>query len=202
MAIGQLGVMGELAVEARLITDDEAMEHSLAEPEAFVAIFERHFGLVHRFARVRGGDPEEIAAETFAVAFRRRGDYERGRGDARGWLLGIALNLMREARRSERRRQAAYARVPREESPEELGDVVRRLDAHVALSEMRALLVALEPLERDLLLLYACAELSYAEIADVLRIPVGTVRSRIHRLRAKLQAAPPETLPLRRGERQ
>src|SRR5919198_5194940 len=127
-------VMGELAVEARSVTDAEAIGRSLAEPEAFVAVFERHFALVHRFVRARGGDAEEVAAETFATAFRRRADYDLARTDARAWLLGIAVNLMREARRSDRRRRAAYARVPREAPAEDTTEVVRRLDAHVALS--------------------------------------------------------------------
>jgi RNA polymerase sigma factor (sigma-70 family) len=200
-ANGQLGVVSELAAEAAQMTDADAIERSLVEPEAFVAIFERHFTLVHRFVRSRGGDAEEVAAETFATAFRRRGDYDLGRADARAWLLGIAVNLMREARRTDRRRRAAYARVPREAPHEETTEVVRRLDAHVALSQIRGLLANLEPLERDLLLLHACVELTYAEIAEALGIPIGTVRSRIHRLRAKVQAATPETLSTRRGER-
>ena len=193
--------MGELAVGARSVTDAEAIGRSLAEPEAFVAVFERHFALVHRFVRARGGDAEEVAAETFATAFRRRADYDLARTDARAWLLGIAVNLMREARRSDRRRRAAYARVPREAPAEDTTEVVRRLDAHVALSQMRGLLANLEPLERDLLLLHACVELTYAEIATALGIPIGTVRSRIHRLRTKLQTAAPETFSTRRGER-
>jgi DNA-directed RNA polymerase specialized sigma24 family protein len=79
----------------------------------FGAIFERHFVPIHRYLNRRVGLDlaEDLASETFVVAFRRRAGYDWGREDARPWLFGIATNLMRRYRRTERRKLAAYARI-------------------------------------------------------------------------------------------
>ena len=55
---------------------------------------------------------EDLASETFVVAFARRSSYDQSRDDARPWLYGIAVNLLREHRRAEERRLRAYLRVP------------------------------------------------------------------------------------------
>jgi DNA-directed RNA polymerase specialized sigma24 family protein len=80
---GQGGVVA--AADLRRLTDAEAIERSLSDPEAFGVVFERHVALLHRFARVRLGDGEaaDLVAGTFEVAFRRRGDYDLTRADAR-----------------------------------------------------------------------------------------------------------------------
>jgi RNA polymerase sigma-70 factor (ECF subfamily) len=162
--------------------DAVAIRESRRDPRAFAAVFDRHFDGVHAFARRRvGGDlADEIAAETFARAFDQRGRYDLAVPDARPWLLGIAANLMRRHWRAERRRLAAYARhgAP---SPAEA-------DAFVG--DGAALADALDGLrkgERDVLFLYALADLSYAEIAIALAIPIGTVRSRLARARGRLR---------------
>lgn len=105
--------MSVLTQERESITDAEAIERSIADPSAFVSVFERHFALLHSYLRVRAGDfdADDLAAQTFEVAFRRRGDYDHQRVDARPWLFGIAINLLHEKRRSDRRRQSAHRRV-------------------------------------------------------------------------------------------
>jgi RNA polymerase sigma factor (sigma-70 family) len=125
---------------------------------------------------------EDLASETFVVAFRRRRSYDLARNDARPWLFGIAVNLLRDHRRTEERRLRAYARVsadPREAS-DELAD---RLDPAVS-----AALLHLCHEDRSLILLLAWADLTYEQIADALGVPVGTVRSRVSRIRTKLRA--------------
>jgi RNA polymerase sigma-70 factor (ECF subfamily) len=79
----------------------------------FGAIFERHFVPIHRYLNRRVGLDlaEDLASETFVVAFHRRAGYDWGREGARPWLFGIATNLMRRYRRTERRRLAAYTRI-------------------------------------------------------------------------------------------
>jgi RNA polymerase sigma factor (sigma-70 family) len=152
------------------------------DPAAFAEIFDRHFESVHAFARRRVGADlaDEIASETFVRAFDLRASYDLGVRDARPWLLGIAANLMRRHWRTEKRRLAAYARLPREDG----------LDVPVADgAALAALLDGLRKEERDVLFLHALADLSYEEIAAALGIPVGTVRSRLSRARRRLREA-------------
>lgn len=174
--------------------DADLIARSLDHPRAFELVFDRHFGAVHAYAQRRGGTElaDEIAAETFARAFDLRARYDRSQPSARPWLLGIATNLLRRHWRTERRRLAAYARSAAHELPEDLPAflAVELLDAVAALGRH----------ERDVLLLYAWADLSYEEIAVALDVPVGTVRSRLSRARRRLAASvespPPHLIPI------
>jgi RNA polymerase sigma factor (sigma-70 family) len=148
--------------------------------EAFEELFERQFDSVYGYLARRVG-PElgrDLASETFTRAFAARRRYDPARWEARPWLFGIANNLLRRHYRDEERRLQAFARLDvRDESvPQEeprLADALARLPRE----------------ERDVLLLFAWADLAYAEIATVLELPVGTVRSRLHRARAHVRAA-------------
>lgn len=168
--------------------DAVTLARSVDEPEALAELFERHFSLVYRFLSLRAGEQSagDLAAETFAIAFRRRADYDLTRVDARPWLLGIATNLAHEQRRSERRRRDTLLRLARERL-EPQDDVLAEMNPGRKTDNLRAVLVELAPEERDLLLLFGCIGLSYAEIAEAPSLPISTVRSRIHRLRHKLR---------------
>ncbi|TMM02019.1 MAG: sigma-70 family RNA polymerase sigma factor [Actinobacteria bacterium] len=169
--------------------DAVSIARSVDEPAVFAELFERHFSLVYRFLTLRAGEQSasDLAAETFVIAFRRRADYDVTRSNARPWLLGIAANLAREQHRSERRRQETVLRLTRERPADSEEDALKRDDAGASSEKLRAALAELVPEERDLLLLFACVGLSYGEIAEALSLPLGTVRSRIHRLRHKLR---------------
>ena len=158
------------------------------EPAAFAELFERHFSDIHRFLTLRVGEQtaSDLASETFVIAFRRRADYDVARPDARPWLFGIAANLAREQRRSEWRRRETWLRLVRERPPDSDADALTQLGADVNSDALRAALAELSPESRDLLLLFGCVGLSYDEIAEALSLPLGTVRSRIHRLRHQL----------------
>lgn len=167
-------------------SDGEVIAASRRDPSRFFELFDRHFQSVYRFllARGRGDSAADLAAETFVVAFRRRSSFEHGRADARPWLFGIALNLARNEARSERRRLRALPRLV--ERPHEAeADIVERLDRR-ALPLDKAL-ASLTVEERDVLLLFAGAELTYEEIATAVGVAVGTVRSRLHRARLKVR---------------
>jgi RNA polymerase sigma-70 factor (ECF subfamily) len=111
-------------------------------------------------------------------AFDGRRRYDRSRADALPWLLGVASNLLRRHWRTEKRRLDAYAR-----SAGSRGGVTTEPLA----ADLAAAVKALPRREREPLLLHAWAELSYDEIALALAVPVGTVRSRISRARARLR---------------
>ena len=166
--------------------DAEAIAASLQQPEAFAAIFDRHYDAIAAFLRRRVGSSlgDELAAETFLQAFDARARYDAGRADARPWLYGIASNLLRRHRRSEERRLRAYARSAGRPGQElDLDALAARLDARRVTGALAIALASLGPGERDVLLLHAWADLTYEQIAEALGTPVGTVRSRLHRAR-------------------
>ena len=161
------------------LPDAVLVQRSLKESRTFERLFERHFDRIHGYLRRHvGGDlAEELAAETFTRAFDARARYDASRPDAAPWLFGIATNLLREHRRRERwARDVEWRPASAEEATDD------RAAALVdALGELSAI-------ERDALLLHAWADLSYAEIAEALDVPIGTVRSRLSRARAHMRA--------------
>jgi RNA polymerase sigma factor (sigma-70 family) len=150
------------------------------DAKAFERLFELHFDPVYGYLARRVG-PElgrDLAAEAFAQAFAGRRSFDPRRGEPRPWLFGIAQNVLRRHYRDEERRLhalAGAAAAPDGAPPEEprLASALRLLPVE----------------ERDALLLYAWADLSYEEIADATAVPVGTVRSRLHRARSRLREA-------------
>jgi RNA polymerase sigma factor (sigma-70 family) len=173
-------------------TDTEVMARSLDEPEAFATLFDRHAAAVHGYLGRRVGNlADDLLSETFLIAFRRRAAYRPERVEVRPWLIGIATNLVHGAARAERRRYRALARAGME--PEipgaDPGDSAARLDAQALRGPLAGALAGLKTRDRDVLLLFAWAQLSYEEIAAVLDVPLGTVRSRLNRARRQTRAA-------------
>jgi RNA polymerase sigma-70 factor (ECF subfamily) len=162
------------------VDDGNLIADSRSRPEAFRVLFDRHYERVRRYAWARiGAGGEDIAAETFAIAFAGRARYDTTRPDAVPWLLGIATNLIRRQHRDEQRRLRLLAALGCERRPE---SAVETASPAVA----RAL-GQLHRRDRDVLVLYAVAELAYAEIAEALGIAEGTVRSRLNRARRILK---------------
>ena len=169
-------------------SDADCLARSLNEPTAFELIFDRHFGAVHRYLHRRAGRDlaDELTAETFALAFSRRGSC-RASGSVLPWLYGIATHLLHRHRRSERRQLHAYSRsgVDRWVTYEDEADA--RVDGSSLDARLAGALAAMRPRERDALLLYALADLSYEEVALALDVPIGTVRTWLHRARETAQ---------------
>jgi RNA polymerase sigma factor (sigma-70 family) len=172
--------------------DSEIVTRSHVEPELFAELYRRHAAPLWRYAARRLGASlaDDLVADTFLAAFRQRASYDGRNADARPWLYGIASNLIRRHRRTEVRQYRAFARSGVDAVTAPFAD---EADARVAAGAFnRALaraLAGLEAQQRDPLLLVAWAELSYEETSRALGIPVGTVRSRVHRARAKLRLA-------------
>ena len=160
------------------------------EAEAFGTVFERHARTVYNYCFRRVGDwsqAEDLTAVVFLEAWRRRHEIRLERADAVPFLLGVATNVVRNSRRSQRRHRAALARLPRERVTGFAADVEERLDDE---RQMRRVLRALETLsrvEQDVLALCVWEGLTYEEAALALELPIGTVRSRLSRARAHLR---------------
>lgn len=168
-------------------TDAQVIAGAVSDPAAFATIFDRHYDIVYRYAAARLGqhDGEEIAAQTFLVALERIDRYDLSRPNARPWLFGIATNLVRHHHRSAGRTLRAHARLRAG-----LGRPADETSAIDLRQDTQPVLAAIEALprgERDVLLLFAWADLGYEEIAVALEVPVGTVRSRLHRARTTLR---------------
>ena len=169
-------------------SDAEAMSEARSDPRAFGPIFERHFDAIHAYlVRRVGRIGDDLTAQTFVKAFEARASYDVSHPSARPWLYGIATNLLRRHWRTERRELRAYARVGHDPLRDEFELADERLDTLRAGPIIASALAALSPGDREALLLFAWAEQSYAEIAEALDIPIGTVRSRLSRARARMR---------------
>jgi RNA polymerase sigma-70 factor (ECF subfamily) len=125
------------APDAALIAD------SLARPDAFAGVFDRHWPAIHRYCASRAGPAFRRGRRRVALPFSRDPDFAE---DALGRVVAAALG-----------------------------------------PELAAALAEVAAVDRDALLLHAWAELTYAEIATAAGVPIGTVRSRIHRARTHLR---------------
>ena len=173
-------------------TDGETIVASVREPGRFAVIFDRHYDEILSYLARRADRAlaEELAEETFVRAFAARGNYDAAYPDARPWLYGIATNLLRKHARSEERRRHAYARaLERDENAGGLEGVAERVDAAARARSVVAELSRMAAADRDTLLLFALTGLGYEGVAIATGVPVGTVRSRLHRVRRDLQAA-------------
>jgi RNA polymerase sigma-70 factor (ECF subfamily) len=162
----------------------------------FGRLFDAYARPLHGYlARRVGADPaHDLVSETFLVALDQRHSYDPRRGAVRSWLYGIATNLLRRQVRQEVRGLRALARsagdAPGQAASHE-GRVADRVDAAVLAARLAGALAQLSEGDRDVLLLTSWAGLDSAEVADALGIPVGTVRSRLHRVRKWLRVNAP-----------
>jgi RNA polymerase sigma factor (sigma-70 family) len=171
--------------------DDAAViESSRREPERFAVLFDRHAPHIHRYLARRAGREvaDDLVAETFLAAFAKRARYDLSRPDARPWLYGIATNLVGQHRRDEARQyRISQAATAEPEVPGHAERVAADVTARAMRPLLDAALAALPTGDRDVLLLIAWEQLTYQEVSQALAIPVGTVRSRLHRARTKVR---------------
>jgi RNA polymerase sigma-70 factor (ECF subfamily) len=168
-------------------SDAELIAASRRDPEAFGAIFDRHYDAIFRFAERRIGRDAalELASEVFLTAFRVRENYGPERTSARPWLMGIASRLVLH----EQRRFARYANaVQRAASHTHSSSTETQVLGTLELAALYEALDKIDPESRELLLLVTWEGLSYSDAAEALGVPVGTVRSRVHRVRRDLAA--------------
>lgn len=178
-----------------LLVDAEQVAGALEAPGDFERAFRENFAAVYRFIARRVGTDlaEDLAAEAFAIAYRRRASYKPALGSMRSWLLGIATNLVRTHWRAEQQLLDLDARlVPSSHGlsgEAQFSDAAdQRVTAAALAPRIAGALAALSPDQREVLLLHAWAEFNHEEIASALRIAPGTARSRLSRARAALRA--------------
>ncbi|MFD5039352.1 RNA polymerase sigma factor [Streptomyces sp. NPDC087894] len=166
--------------------------------EAFAALYEEYARAVYNHAYRLTGDwstAEEVLSETFLAAWRTRQAIEPEGDSLRPWLLGIATNKARNANRGRGRRLAFLARRPAPEPVADIADATAgRVDDARRLAAVQRALGGLRRQEREVLVLCVWSGLDYAEAAEALGVPVGTVRSRLSRARTRLRRLTDEEL--------
>ena len=166
---------------------------SLARPEGFAEIFDRHVGRVHGFVgfRVRRSEIDDVVAEVFRIAFEDRAKFDPAASSAAPWLLGIAANLVRRTHRNAERKYRAIERANTSSAPhiDPLLAVDSRLDAAGAVGQIEPSLEQLPMAEREVLLMTVWDEMTPTEIAIVLGIAPATVRTHLFRARKRLRTA-------------
>lgn len=162
---------------------------------AFGVLFERHGRTIYNYCFRRVGSwaaAEDLVSIVFLEAWRRR-QKPLPRGKELPWLFGIATNVVRNRRRSERRYAAALSRVPEPRpDPTFADDSDQRVDDEELIGDALALVARLPRREQEVFVLCAWSELSYEDAAIALAVPVGTVRSRLSRARARLRELDPD----------
>lgn len=169
------------------LPDDELLALAATRPDVLGVIYERHAAAVFRFLarRVGPAPAEDLLGQVFeaAVAARVRVRPHES-GSALPWLYGIATNVVRSHLRR-RRGTTVLADV----DVVDWDAVDARLDATSRRADLRIALAALSDTDRELLLLVAWDGLSPAEAGQVLGFSGVASRSRLHRARARAQAA-------------
>ena len=164
---------------------------SLDTHAGFAAVFDRHFDEVHGYiARYLGmSAADDIAAETFLIAYRKRASFDATSGTVRAWLYGIATRQVSRHHRDQARAARAMQRIRVSAvNVDPTDQAIERVVASGLRRQLATALAALPQRDREVLLLVALADLSYAEVAVALAIPPGTVASKLSRARMKLRA--------------
>lgn len=159
---------------------------------SFGRLFDRHARAVFAYCARRTADlaaAEDLTSITFLEAWRHRTRTPAG-DDALPWLLGVANNVVRNARRARRRYDAALERIPRLPAATAAEDeAVTRQATEAGLRAALDAIATLSRGEQEVVMVVLWSGLSYVEAATALGVPVGTVRSRLSRARSKLQLA-------------
>ncbi len=185
------------------LDEDLVRRFARGDAAAFDELVLRHRDAAYRFVRAHLGlqrdEAEDVTQDVLVEVHRSLHRFE-GRSGLRTWILGVAANLCRQ------RRRAGFSRAGHEVgSPPEawraIPDCSPGLEVALERRELqdavRAAIASLGPGHRSVVLLRDIEGFSYAEIAEILQVPLGTVRSRLHNARALLAE---RLLPLARAE--
>ena len=169
----------------RTISDKQLMERvrETSDERAFDELYRRYARLLQGFFFRRLGGNEELAADllqdTFLRVWTARKQYAEEQ-DFRTWLFTIAYNLCKNVYRTNMHVQAYLDTLPMDEAVED--DTPLRLDDSLFDHALRQELARLNEVQQMLFELRFTQELTVPEIAAVLEIPEGTVKSRLHNL--------------------
>jgi RNA polymerase sigma-70 factor (ECF subfamily) len=162
--------------------------------DAFQALYRRHQGPVYRFALLRCGSADtaaDIVQEVFMGLLTGSYVFDPLRGQLQSFLFGVARNLALKLDEAARRTVSTSTSTDDDEDDSydlacEGHEPLKRLLSNEVAEEVRRALAALPPHYREPVILYEMHDLTYVEIADICKVDIGTVRSRLSRARAAL----------------
>jgi RNA polymerase sigma-70 factor, ECF subfamily len=169
------------------VTDSELLERARqGDGQAFTALFRSHQAAVYRYAAYMCGRDaaDDIVQDTFLVVLRQRRRRDRVQGDVRSYLLGIARH--RALKRLGRKETANLDDLAETPAMVEWPQSLVELEQQELTQQVRSAVESLPPHYREVVVLCELEELDYADAAAVIGVPVGTVRSRLHRGRGLL----------------
>ncbi len=183
MVMQEIFLDASRSASAATETDEQLMAaFKRGVADAFTTLFVRYKQLLFGFFLRRVGDPqqaEELTQETFLAVLRATSRYEAS-ALVRTWLYAIGFKILRA-----HRRKAAFRAMFQGEQPAGHEPAIEdHLDARMLVREAVS---KLDPMDREVLLLREFEGLSYAVIAELLHLPVNTVRSRLFRARMALR---------------
>ncbi|KIC56434.1 RNA polymerase sigma factor [Microbacterium hominis] len=167
------------------------LEATSGTERAFVTIFDRYRTRIFRAAYRRTGrvgDAEEIVAIVFFEVWRLRKRVRIVDGSLLPWLLAVTAHVTSNLSRSQRRYARMIAQLPLPvEQDDHAPHVDEALDGQVRSRAITAAIGALSPGDRAVVELCLVEELPLAAAAAALNLPIGTVKSRLHRARRQLR---------------
>ncbi len=175
--------------------DGEVIACSITDPALFGDIYDRHAPAIAAYItrRVPSSDVEPLLSDIFVAAFEHRAQFNTESTSALPWLYGIARNTVSQHYRSAERERRATGRmanlvVVNATSARATDEIVEASTIGAArLEAARSFIDRQSATDRELLLLYAWDELTYDQISEALNIPLGTVKSKLSRLRQALR---------------
>jgi RNA polymerase sigma-70 factor (ECF subfamily) len=175
---------------------DAQLTRAAADAAAFTPLVQKYSRALHGyFARRAPGAADDLLAEAWLQAFAGRRTFDASRGSARGWLFGVARNVLA----GYLRRSAREGDAPGPDVTDPWQAVDQRLDAAALAPALRRALAELPAEEREVMLLVSWEQLTPTEAAAVVGIPAGTARSRLHRARGRLRDRLAPTRPAGRN---
>jgi RNA polymerase sigma-70 factor (ECF subfamily) len=170
---------------------DESLLQKVANGslDSLAVIYERHGDFVFRFAMRLSGDrttAEEVTQDVFVAMIRQSGSFDSRRGQLSTWLCGIARKMI-WTRTGLSQRWHPIDSLENEPCTEVVDDdPAAVLDRAEAVAIVREGLERLPPHLKEVIILCEFEEISYEQAAAILSVPVGTVRSRLHRAKTQL----------------
>jgi RNA polymerase sigma-70 factor (ECF subfamily) len=172
--------------------DADLLERLVAgDEEALVSLYRRWRPALHRFALGMTGSPataDDVVQETFLILMREGSRYDASRGAVGSYLRGIARHLVHRRERRESRfvelEEGSSSR--RADAPDATPTPAELLIRQDDVRRVHAALLRVTPRLREVLVLCDLQDVSYADAAETLRVPIGTVRSRLFRARDAL----------------
>jgi RNA polymerase sigma-70 factor (ECF subfamily) len=171
-------------------SDEELLEAvARGASEAMGALYKRHGGLIYRFALRMSGQKwiaEEVTQEVFLAMMKQARNFDPRRGALSTWLCGMARNMVWKQMRDDKRFESMIdLDVEGEASPAE-DSLHLVLDRKEAVALVRSGIEELPAAMKEVVVLCELEELSYEDAARILHLPIGTVRSRLHRSKERL----------------